>query len=154
MCPSCLQERDTCAHMLFCENAGRVETLRHSIDLMEGWMEESGTDSILLDCITEYACGRGRRTMVEICTGLEETYQQMAADQDTIGWRQFMEGMVCSLMRKIQSLYHFQEGTRITPKRWTKRLILKLLEAKFMIRWLAGRPLFGRRRYSARSRSR
>ena len=40
-----------------------------------------------------------------------------------------MEGMVCSRMRKIQSLYHFQEGTRITPERWTKGLILKLLEA-------------------------
>ena len=40
-----------------------------------------------------------------------------------------MEGMVCSSMRKIQSLYHLQEGTRITPKRWTKGLILKLLEA-------------------------
>ncbi len=40
-----------------------------------------------------------------------------------------MEGMVCSRMRKIKSLYHFQEGTRITPERWTKGLILKLLEA-------------------------
>ncbi len=38
-----------------------------------------------------------------------------------------MEGMVCS--RILQSLYHFQEGTRITPERWTKELILKLLEA-------------------------
>ena len=84
--------------MLFCENAGRVETLRRTIDLMEGWMEEVDTDPILLDCIVEYACGRGGRTMVEICTGLEESYQQMAADQDAIGWRQFMEGMVCYRM--------------------------------------------------------
>jgi hypothetical protein len=40
-----------------------------------------------------------------------------------------MERMVCSRMHKIQSLYHFQEGTRTTPKRWTKGLILKLPEA-------------------------
>ncbi len=53
-------------------------------------------------------------------TSLDETYQQMALDQDVIGWRQFMEGMVCSRMRKIQGLYHFQEGTRITPERWAK----------------------------------
>ena len=45
--------------------------------------------------------------MAEICTGLDETYQQMAIDQDTIGLWQFMEGMVCSRMRRIQSLYHF-----------------------------------------------
>jgi hypothetical protein len=61
MCPSCLQVRDTCAHVLFCDNAGRVETLWHIIDLMEGWMEEADTDSILLDCIAEFACGRGGR---------------------------------------------------------------------------------------------
>ena len=129
MCPSCLQVRDTCAHVLFCDNAGRVETLRHTLDLMEGWMEEADTDPTLLDCIVEFACGRGGRTMVEICSGLDEVYQQMAIDQDAIGWRRFMEGMVCSHMRKIQSLHHFQEATRITPERWTKGLILKLLEA-------------------------
>jgi hypothetical protein len=40
-----------------------------------------------------------------------------------------MEGMVFSRMGKIQGLYHFQEGTRITPERWAKGLILKLLKA-------------------------
>ena len=129
MCPSCLQVRDTCAHVLFCDNSGRVETLRHTIDLMEGWVEEVDTDTILLNCITEFACGQGGRTMVKICTGLEEVYQKMAVDQDAIGWRRFMEGMVCSRMHEIQSLYHFQERTHITPERWTKGLILKLLEA-------------------------
>ena len=37
-CPSCLQERDTCAHVLFCEHTGRVKTLQHTIKLLEGWM--------------------------------------------------------------------------------------------------------------------
>ena len=128
-CPSCLKERDTCAHVLFCENAGRVETLRHTIDLLEGWLEEVGTDPVLLDCIVEYACGRGGRTMVEICTGLGDNYRQMAVDQDAIGWRRFMEGMVCHRMRTIQRLYHFHAGTHLSPERWAKGLILKLLEA-------------------------
>ena len=44
MCPSCLQEQDTCTHVLFCDHAGRVETLRHIIDLMEKWMEEVDTN--------------------------------------------------------------------------------------------------------------
>ena len=42
-------------------------------------------EPILLDSIAEYACGWGGRTMAKICTGLNETYQQMAIDQDTIG---------------------------------------------------------------------
>ena len=129
MCPSCLKEWDTCAHVLYCDHIGRVETLWHTINLIEGWMEEVDMDPVLLDCIAEYACGRGGRTMVEICAGLGENYQQMVRDQDAIGWRRFMEGMVCSRMRKIQSLYHFGEGTGITLKRWAQVLILKLLKA-------------------------
>jgi hypothetical protein len=40
--------------------------------------------------------------MAEICTGLGPPYIQMAKEQDRIGWRWFMEGMICRSMRKIQ----------------------------------------------------
>jgi hypothetical protein len=128
-CPSCLQARDTCAHVLHCDHSGRVETLRHTIDLMEAWMEEVDTEPDLLDCIAEYAWARGGRTMEDICTGLGDDFQRMAWDQDAIGWRRFMEGMICTRMRQIQSQFHYREGTRINPGRWAKGLILKLLEA-------------------------
>jgi hypothetical protein len=84
-CPSCMQHSDTCAHVLFCEHAGRVATMHHTVDLLEDWLEESGTDPDLLDCIAEYAYSRGGRTMVEICNGLGEPFHRMAWDQDEIG---------------------------------------------------------------------
>ena len=40
-----------------------------------------------------------------------------------------MEGIVCHNMQMIQRLYHLQAGTRTSPERWAKGLILKLLEA-------------------------
>ena len=119
-CPSCLQERDTCVHVLDCEHSKRVETLRHTINLMEVWLEEANTNPDLLDCIAEYAWARGGQTMMEICAGLGDDYQQMARDQDTIGWQRFMEGMISSHMRRIQSQYHHRVGTRLTPVRWAK----------------------------------
>jgi hypothetical protein len=128
-CPSCMQEQDTCAHVLACNHAGRVETLRHTIDIMENWMNESETDPDLLDCIAEYAHGQGGRTMIDICQGLGEPFQKMAREQDAIGWRQFMEGMICKSMRWIQGLHHFRQGTRMSPDRWAQGLVLKLLEA-------------------------
>ena len=67
--------------------------------------------------------------MEDICTGLGDDFQRMARDQDAIGWRRFMEGMVCTRMRQIQTQFYFREGTCINPGRWTKGLILKLLEA-------------------------
>jgi hypothetical protein len=128
-CPSCMQVRDTCAHVLFCDHARRVETLEHTIDLMEEWLCKGDTNPDLLDCIAEYAYGRGGRTMVEICHGLGDHFQKMVRDQDAIGWRRFMEGMICKYMHEIQSLYHFREGTLLSPKQWAQGLILKLLEA-------------------------
>jgi hypothetical protein len=54
---------------------------------MKDWLEEAETDPDLLDCIAEYAHGCGRRTMVEICTGLGPQFTKMAQEQDAIGWR-------------------------------------------------------------------
>jgi hypothetical protein len=42
-CLSCMQLRDTCAHVLSCDHAGWVKTLHHTIDLLESWLEEAGT---------------------------------------------------------------------------------------------------------------
>jgi hypothetical protein len=66
--------------------------------------------------------------MVEICQGLGEIYLQMARDQDVIGWRRFMEGMICTRMREIQRMHHISERTQVISKRWAQGLILKLLE--------------------------
>ena len=128
-CPSCTIARDTCGHVLFCDNVGRVETLKHTINLMESWLEDANTDPDLLDCIAEYAHGRGGRSMLEICTGLGEEYTIMAREQDEIGWRRFTEGMISRQMRQIQLKHHMHYGTRVTPIRWAKGLVLKLLEA-------------------------
>jgi hypothetical protein len=43
-CPSCMVERDTCAHVLYCCHQGRVETLRHMLELMEEWLVDAKTE--------------------------------------------------------------------------------------------------------------
>jgi hypothetical protein len=40
-----------------------------------------------------------------------------------------MEGMIGKSMRGIQGLYHFRQGTHLSPDRWAQGLVLKLLEA-------------------------
>jgi hypothetical protein len=54
-CPSCMQECNTCEHVLFCCHSGQVETLKHTVDLMEAWLTKADTEPDLLDCIAEYA---------------------------------------------------------------------------------------------------
>jgi hypothetical protein len=92
-------------------------------------MKDVDTYPDILDCIAEYAYTRGSREMVEICHGLGKEYLLMAREQDTIGWRRFMEGMITIRMRVIQHQYHISQGTCISSERWAQGLILKLLEA-------------------------
>jgi hypothetical protein len=74
-CPSCMIAQDTCAHVLSCSHEGRVEVLKLTLDLAESWLEGMDTDPDLLDCILEYAHGRGGRTMESICEGLGPRFQ-------------------------------------------------------------------------------
>ena len=56
-----------CCHVLHCPHDGRVKVLHATISLMDQWMKQSNTDPDLRDCIYEYATGRGRLSMEEIC---------------------------------------------------------------------------------------
>jgi hypothetical protein len=101
-CPSCMIEWDMCAHVLHCCHQGRVETLKHTLELMEEWLIEADTEPDLIDCIKEYVHSRGGQSMTEICSSLGQQFLQMAREQDAIGWRHFVEGMVGKSMRAIQ----------------------------------------------------
>jgi hypothetical protein len=129
LCPSCMQEKETCEHILFCNNTGRVEVFRHSIQLLDEWMQEAGTDPTLRDCITDYTSGRGGQLMSSITWGLPSRYQLMAQSVDKIGWRRFMEGMIPKEIREIQEAFTSVEGALISSKTWSTGIIVKLLEA-------------------------
>jgi hypothetical protein len=64
-----MQVRETCEHILFCNHAGRADALLQSINLLDKWMGESGTDPTLRECIVEYAYGRGGQSMSSIAWG-------------------------------------------------------------------------------------
>ncbi len=51
--------------------------------------------------------GQGGVTMEEICeeNHYNQRYKMMARAQDKIGWRQFMEGMICKEIGWIQMTY-------------------------------------------------
>ncbi len=100
-----------------------------SIDLLASWLTEVDTDPNLLDCIVDYAKGCGGVTMSDICLGMDTRYHLMAQDQDIIGWRRFMEGIICRQIRGIRATYTVIEGSQVTPEQWTMGVVVKLLEA-------------------------
>ena len=126
LCPSCGQVRETCAHILLCNHSGRIgiEILTHSIDLLEQWLVEVDTDPDLRECLVEYARGRGGRTMTEICSGMDNRYRRVAEEQDAIGWRRFMEGMICRRLWGLQELYTTVEGSNVSGEQWATGVII------------------------------
>ena len=105
------------------------KTSKKIIDLLDTWMAEVDTDPNLRDCMVEYAKGRGKVIMEEICRGRDTRFFRMVADQDIIGWRRFMEGMVCKGLREIQSTYSAVNGSNVSPEQWTTGVVIKLLKA-------------------------
>jgi hypothetical protein len=105
-----------------------VEALIHLIDLLKHWLAEVDTDPDFRDCMVEYARGIGGITMMEICRGMDHKYCKVAKEQDAIGWRHFMEGMICLGLRSLQEMYTTVDGLNIIGDQWVKGVIIKLLE--------------------------
>jgi hypothetical protein len=55
LCPSCMQVPELCGPVLQCCHDWRVETLFHTIDIMDQWLSDAGTEPTLQTCLVEYA---------------------------------------------------------------------------------------------------
>ena len=127
-CPSCNTCVETCGHVLDCEEAGRVDLLHQSIDLVEQWMKDHGTDPTLRKVLIEYAHGRGGKTMSEIVGWRRGALRTLADSMDLIGWRRFMEGMVSKEIFVIQRKAEDDGKGYMSLESWGAGLVTKLLE--------------------------
>ncbi len=114
--------------MILCQEAGRVETLQATICFLDEWLVQSGTDLGLWCCIIKYTRGHGYKTMEEVCRSEHEKYKIMALEQDKLGWRRFMEGMLSKSLVSLQEEYHCISGEGLATRKWASRLVIRLLE--------------------------
>jgi hypothetical protein len=63
--------------------------------------------------------------MTKICSGMDHRYCKVAEEQDTIGWRRFMEGMICHGLIGLQEIYTTVKGN-VTGEQWATGVIRKL----------------------------
>ncbi len=67
--------------------------------------------------------------MEEVCRGCNKEYHQLGKEQDKIGWRYYMEGIICKQARLFQTLHHYSAGTKLAPEKWAMGLVQNLPEA-------------------------
>ncbi|KAL7519692.1 LOW QUALITY PROTEIN: hypothetical protein ACHAWX_004449 [Stephanocyclus meneghinianus] len=119
---------ETTGHILFCQEEGRSKLLVMSSTLLLHWMLDLGTERDLTFLIVKFI--QGRVSMEEICWGhsLPTFYLPYAKDQDEIGWRRFMEGMVAGQIKAVLDSGGLVEDCSLTAEKWTLLLVQKLLE--------------------------
>jgi hypothetical protein len=93
-------------------------------------MKLNDTDPDLRECIYKFLMDHKWLLMEEICieNGYDERYKVMARAQNSIGWRRFMERMVCKEIRAIQRTHSSLTGLRCNTERWGRELVTRLLE--------------------------
>jgi hypothetical protein len=118
--------KETVAHVSQYRGVGRVETMQATIGFLDKWLEKVGTDPAVRKCIVWYAQEHGFKSMKEVCK--EERLRPMAREQDKIGWRQFMEGMVAKHILLVQDEFHALTREGPTTGKWASQLVCRLLE--------------------------
>ena len=68
-CPSCDQCVETCAHVLSCNEAGRVDALYQSINILDKLLKKVGTHTNLRKYILQYSKGRRGISMIDVLHG-------------------------------------------------------------------------------------
>ena len=126
-CPSCWKRRERAEHLCICPSAARSALLEESVRDLEQWMEKNdNTDPELRYWIPKYIRGRGRLKFSEL--GRMSTDVEAAArDQDIIGWRNFMEGRVCSQFAHTQHVHLSNSESLLNTDTWMRIFISKLL---------------------------
>ncbi len=128
-CPSCLEEVETCAHVLMCNEEDRVKCFQMSADNLQSWLQSVGTSDILEEYIMEFVRSRNSKSFLECVAGSRDPRViRLARSQDKIGWRRFMEGMISKEFCRIQETHRRLSNSYISGDKWAQSLTVKLLE--------------------------
>ena len=59
---------------------------------------------------------------------MDNRYRRVAEDQEKIGWRRFMEGMICRSLQGLHELYTTVKGSNVLGEQWVTGVFIKLLK--------------------------
>jgi hypothetical protein len=52
----------------------------------------------------------------------------MVLEEDKLGWRRFMVGMLLKSLVSLQEEYHCISGAELMTQKWASQLVIRLLE--------------------------
>jgi hypothetical protein len=124
-CPDCgLQE--TSAHILHCPARERTQLLHDQADDLSDWLADHDTHPDINYWLPRYIKLRGARQLSSF-SELSPGIRRFAEAQDSIGWRNFMEGKIAKELFSVQRRHLAGISSRTTPASWAKQVVSHVL---------------------------
>ena len=125
-CPSCGITEERADHLCRCKNQDRRNLLQTCTSDLVRWMSTGdNTHPDIIYWVEKYIMGQG--TFPSCLDRSPDQIQELVADQQLIGWRNFMEGRISKQFYRVQFCHSIYAKTRMTAASWTRTFISKLL---------------------------
>ena len=129
VCPSCGTHNEDTSHIVVCPDAGRTQLYVDTIDELERWLVSVETDPTLTELIIDFLRARGRKTMLDVsCDFLPDEYHLLVKHHDRLGFKNFVEGRMCSIFVQLQHDHLQSIETYKTAETWASGLIERLIK--------------------------
>ena len=125
-CHNC-GHREMAAHILICPHKDRMRLLADTTDKFSKWLTQDYLTYLeLAYWIPKNILMRGDKPFASLGT-MSPKMRALAASQDKIGWRNFMDGCIFTNFYFNQHYHLALSGIYLNSSDWTKSLISKLL---------------------------
>jgi hypothetical protein len=123
-CPRCEAEEDA-THVLKCTGRGACEVWNKNMQELKTFLLKSCTMPAIREAIL--TCLQDWRDGNPIClSNLHPDVIDTVLEQNTIGWKNFLEGLPCSGWANLQQQYYNSKGRRWSSTKWMTGLLKKL----------------------------
>jgi hypothetical protein len=128
-CPNCETEKETCEHLLYCNEEGRQRVLDLQILRIRSWLEDVGTQPSLSSFISNFLLTRGSMIYRGRPLFVDHPYTRLWQSQEHIGWRRTMEGMISIKLKDLDASDILDQSSKLSVRQWRCLLVTKLIEA-------------------------
>ena len=125
-CPNCRTRGERSDHLCRCPDPGRTRLYKEQIQELEDWLIKSYAHPEIVYFLPKYLLLRGTREFLSLGT-MSTPMEDLARDQDLIGWRNLTEGKISRLFLPLQQSYLRTTPSKISGATWVKQLIQRIL---------------------------
>jgi hypothetical protein len=113
-------------HVILCTGSGAGQEWTNRVMNLGLWLIEVNTHPSVQKCILESLMSRS--TMTLFTASADHLCFSAAAEQDEIGWQNFVEGKIMQSWGMLQLQHYQEQQSKHTVDKWTSGLVTQLLE--------------------------